>query len=999
MKRLLFFTLLLTTMLMQTVRLHAAQIAGIEITGAESMTFGADPNTAYANNYSLKVTDSDGNAMTSEQVMNAASDLKVTWDIPGFKTENDTEGQYCDSYGSFTINNAAALSTVFELRDVPMNFYGYIEATMKFGGKTITARKYVVALGNKQQLATRLVPLPGYPVNYSAYPDVLNGYTVTKETYGAQQDVILGGWCVAGSDTHQATLLTDTDGKKFVRLTAVTAKKSHVMTRSVTPPTGRVTYSALLRFNGAGGGLTLTGGYPFWNSRRYTNPVALSFDGTNILLNGTKLSNGTADAVFAQGQWYQVALSIDKANETCYAFVYNEQGELLGETPTLAWLETSDPSYLSLAMGNSNGSGSVDMASFEAYLPQVNADDLAITADKTTLSIPNGETATLTVRAYDQKGYEIKQSPTWGIAEQDMQSALVITPDATDARTVTVTPTADANTGTVNVQVNMNGTVKNIELTLTSSSEGIKFTQSRSSIDIPLDANETSNTVYTAIVVDGQGNDLNRNVTLTAYEKDGSTPFRNKGGISFDAQSGTLSVTAEAQATQLVISATSRNTDGEPIARSTTVNIHGMNFDFGLSSDVAVADGYTPVNVQTAYNETNGYGIISGTPTEGGTASTDNATADWLEGDMQFNFKVQKGFYYTVSITYQGTLTTGYINSDLAGYSLGTQSAMTTAEYTIPATRDFIDLRLAADGTTVARIASLTVSKQPVRQKRAKRMVHHIGDSTSANNGSWAYRLQRILAGDYPDLYALCDFTNRGAGGRNLCTYYTQGKLAAVLLDICPDDVVMFGNNGTNGMGSNYEADMNYYLDAAETFGAKIIINSYTPHGAVSNYAGGYNAATATFDSYRRDAYETIVRKVAAEREQIDNNYIGFVEIGKNADAIFNAYAADFAANNYATANDAAQKIIECFTDHNHYSNGTLACDLMLGGYNTCDAKGIVEQLTLLLGDNEPTPVNNVGVSNCKINTGIYDIQGHLITPTAHLANGIYIINGKKVVK
>ena len=123
MKRLLFFTLLLTTMLMQTVRLHAAQIAGIEITGAERMTFGADPNTAYANNYSLKVTDSDGNAMTSEQVMNAASDLKVSWDIPGFKTENDTEGQYCDSYGSFTINNAAALSTVFELRDVPMNFY------------------------------------------------------------------------------------------------------------------------------------------------------------------------------------------------------------------------------------------------------------------------------------------------------------------------------------------------------------------------------------------------------------------------------------------------------------------------------------------------------------------------------------------------------------------------------------------------------------------------------------------------------------------------------------------------------------------------------------------------------------------------------------------------------------------------------------------------------------------------------------------------------------
>ena len=162
----------------------------------------------------------------------------------------------------------------------------------------------------------------------------------------------------------------------------------------------------------------------------------------------------------------------------------------------------------------------------------------------------------------------------------------------------------------------------------------------------------------------------------------------------------------------------------------------------------------------------------------------------------------------------------------------------------------------------------------------------------------------------------------------------------------------MFGNMGTNGMGNSFEADVNYYLDAAEALGAKIILNSYSPHGAVSTYASGYNSSTATFDSYRRDGYDNIIRSIATKRATSDENYLGFVEIGKNADAIFNAYAKDYAANNYASADAAAQAIIACFTDHNHYSNGTLACDLMLNGYETTDAKGIVQQLIDILSQN-----------------------------------------------
>ena len=189
----------------------------------------------------------------------------------------------------------------------------------------------------------------------------------------------------------------------------------------------------------------------------------------------------------------------------------------------------------------------------------------------------------------------------------------------------------------------------------------------------------------------------------------------------------------------------------------------------------------------------------------------------------------------------------------------------------------------------------------------------------------------------------------QGNCGRNLGIYYQQGKLAEVLRDICPGDIVMVGNNGTNGMNSTFEDDLNYYIDAAEAMGAKIIINSYTPHGAVANYAKGYNQTTHTFDNYRRDAYDVVVRKVATQRAQSDVGYLGFVEIGQHADAIFNAYVADFKANGYASKDDAAQAIIKCFKDHNHYNQGELACHLMLYGYPTCPKPGIVAQIQTLL--------------------------------------------------
>jgi hypothetical protein len=964
-------------------------IANVIITGADKLTFGPSPDEAFSNPYSIIITGTDGTTITEKTISAKVTDFNVVWDIDGFKTQNDTEGQYCDSYGAFSVNNTGAVNTTFDLRDVPMNFFGRMTATITYNGTTTKAEKYVVALGNTTTVADHILPLGGYPSNLSEYPDALKGYKVTGETYGSSNDLILGGWCVAGSDSHNAQLSGDTNGTKYVRLTASTAKKSHVLTQKIESPTGQFIFKTRLRFNNAGALVTLTGGNPFWSSSRYTCPVTLNYDGTNITLNGTALKSGENDAQFTTGTWYDIVLSADKSSERCYALIYSVDGQLLAESGILPWAETSSPNFFSVGMGNNN-TGSVDMAVYEAYVPQPT--QFTLVADKTTLSIPNKETATLTATVTDQNGCPITGQATWTVVEEDMQQGIVITPDENNSQKAVITLAETAEAGTATIQVNIGGETKTIELSLTSSAESIKFTQSTTSITIPLDAEETVTATFAAILIDGDGNNLGTTVTLAAYDKENDTPFVNTEAISFDATTGVLSVKATASPVQLTIRATGNNSDGQELTKSLRVNIHGMKFDFGFADDEAVAEGFTLVSPSTTYNNLNGYGIKSGTPTAVGTVSAIDATTDYLEGALEFDFKVQKGEYYLVEITYQGTLTTGYINSDLAGYELGSSDVMTTQTYTIPATVDIIDLRISG---TNARIAQISITKQAKRQKRGKRVVHHIGDSTSANNGSWAYRLKNTIS-NYPELSALCDFHNDGAGGRNLSTYYTQGKLAGVLRDIYPGDVVMFGNNGTNGMGSSFEDDVNYYLDAAEILGAQVIINSYTPHGAVSNYASGYDASTCTFDSYRRDSYDIIVRKVADQRAKNDENYLGFVEIGKNADAIFNAYVSDYAVGGYISADAAAQAIISCFGDHNHYSNGPLACQLMLNGYSTTATPGIVSQLVSLLNEHQSTAISQPASLRVQSqDTAVYNLNGQRVTTPV---KGLYIKNGKKMV-
>ena len=349
MKKLFSTLTLIVTLLIISVDNYAADIASVTITGSQVMTFGGTPNTG----------------------------LIVTWDIEGFKTINDTEGQYCDSYGSFSVNKQNKLATTFELCNVPMNFFGRMTATVSYGGSTAKGELYVVALGNKTTAPGQLLPLAGYPKDFSTYPKALEGYNILKDTYGANHDIIFGGWSVSGSDNGMSgQLLSDADGTKFVKFSSTTAKKSHIMTNVMSAFSGQVLYVAKLRFPTAGATMTLTAGYPMWQSKsNYFNPVTVNYDGTNITINNVKLEKNGSAVTFAKNTWYNVVLSADKSTETCYCNVYSTDGTLLGSSPVTAWADSSSPTFFSIGMQNSAGAGSVDIASCEAYVPAINPDN------------------------------------------------------------------------------------------------------------------------------------------------------------------------------------------------------------------------------------------------------------------------------------------------------------------------------------------------------------------------------------------------------------------------------------------------------------------------------------------------------------------------------------------------------------------------------------------------------------------------------------------------
>ena len=488
---------------------------------------------------------------------------------------------------------------------------------------------------------------------------------------------------------------------------------------------------------------------------------------------------------------------------------------------------------------------------------------------------------------------------------------------------------------------------------------------------------------YSAAVINGDGMDLNRNVSLEIYDKNNVNKYNLPDGISFDASAGTISVTSAAVPCVFTVRATGESSDGKMLSRSVKVTVHGLSFDFGSGADESVADGYTDINPSTTYTVSRGYGIEGSAKAEG-TPSIDNAKSDYLSGDFTFKAKVTKGKHYRVKIAFSGDLVSEYVSEALSGhertlaaegtthtgYTVKTEE-ITEQVYDIPVVDDVMDLKFSG-----ARVAYISIEKVE-KTAAEKPNIWSVGDSTIGNSGSYAYNLARDQA-NYPELTALADYHNNGKGSRNLKTYYTQGWLDNILINIRPGDIVTIGNMGTNpgGMsGTQFKAPLDYYVDVCLAMGAKVILTSYTPHGCVEGYEYVYDKTTHTFHGCREDAYDSLGIRVIYEERKDDPDILGFIDIGLNADNAFNEYVADYAKNGYENEDAAAKAIMDCFGDHNHYGNGgrsQLAGDLMLNGYGT--APGIVSELVRVLTESTNKPCVKIEAE--------YDDNGTLVNLT-----------------
>lgn len=953
-------------------------IISAEIKGNQIMTFGDSPDIAAENKYTLTLTGQNGTIITADTIDSRIDDFNIEWDIDGFKTVNDTD-KYCDSYGEFAEHTNTATEVLFMLRQCDFNFYGKLNATVTYNGETIEASMYVAATGDKSMADNQILPEAGYPSDFDEYPDSLVGYTTLKDTYGGN-DIMVGGWGMSGSDSGDAVIMKE-ENNKFLRINCPTSSKSHMFTNSINTPQKQIIFEQNIRFNG-NGCITLTSKQPYWTDKEgYTTPVTLEFDGTTIKLNGIAIKNNDIDVTVNKGKWYKIVLSADKTTESCFVKVYDLNGQFVGETDSIAWTENSEPTYYSIGFANKQ-TGTVDFDAYRAYYPAADISTYTLNISQETLSIPNKDTATLSASVKSKEGYNITGAAEWSILEDDMQD-IIITLDVVDSHKATITLGEGASAGEATVQVNIGGYTKTIKLNITDSAESIKFTSSQGSLAIPLDEKSVNTAKYSAAVINGDGMDLNRNVSLGIYDKNNVNKYNLPDGISFDASAGTISVTSAAVPCVFTVRATGESSDGKILSRSVKVTVHGLSFDFGSGADESVTEGYTDINPLTTYTVSRGYGIEGSVKAEG-TPSIDNAESDYLSGDFTFKAKVTKGKHYRVKIAFSGDLVSEYVSEALSGhertlaaegtthtgYTVKTEE-ITEQVYDIPVVDDVMDLKFSG-----ARVAYISIEKVE-KTAAEKPNIWSVGDSTIGNSGSYAYNLARDQA-NYPEFTALADYHNNGKGSRNLKTYYTQGWLDNILINIRPGDIVTIGNMGTNpgGMsGTQFKAPLDYYVDACLAMGAKVILTSYTPHGCVEGYEYVYDKTTHTFHGCREDAYDSLGIRVIYEERKDDPDILGFIDIGLNADNAFNEYVADYAKNGYENEDAAAKAIMDCFGDHNHYGNGgrsQLAGDLMLNGYGT--APGIVSELVRVLTESTNKPCVKIEAE--------YDDNGTLVNLT-----------------
>ena len=697
------------------------------------------------------------------------------------------------------------------------------------------------------------------------------GYPIGIEV-AQQADPSFDGWAMLGSNaTRQATLEYDARRKShYIQVyseqgvRADGSKGSTVLSRDF-PASGLVAMEFDVNFyNGVGSILFKNTGATSWGLGHTAISVAAS--GRNIVV-----SDGLDEQVliknFSELKWYrfQILTNVDTKRYSIKAY---DGKQLIAELDNLEYAIT-------------NGVQATGIRNINVFLPDL-AVDKRINVDNVYIYQP-------IVRHIDLKALgNGVQVPDDGVNQLELiATALPVSSFAwslaEDYPGVTVEPVpgqfnravlqvgSQAIAQPVTVIATTGGKHATIEIPLSSTTFGIEI-QGKANHLIPFTSQAESQ--YTAVVRDGSGSILEESVTWYLYDHSSLEPLVTD-DIYLNSKTGMLTIKDSAQPSILLLRAV---LDSDPVvSKDLEVVIYNMKYDFGLSTE-KILPGYTKVTPNTLYSENTGFGIDPNTPVSGKVVDGRELTGDYIYADQYFRFKQQlPPGNYRVKLTFAdvepNNLSVGvenaptqrfrsneyYDNRIMKGIVSFSQDKPAELVFDVAVVDGVLDIDFMGNLVNVtqykAMVNALEITKLPALTKGDKPTLYLAGDSTVANYSAtdimagWGQMLGEFLGPDYI-------INNRAIGGRSSASFYREGRLEEILLNIKPGDylLIQFGHNdGTFNNEARYCGNPDYemlyakyYIEGAKQRGATpIIVTSVPMHGFTSTATLGTYVASA----------------------------------------------------------------------------------------------------------------------------------------------------------
>ncbi|MBR0470874.1 MAG: hypothetical protein IJJ55_06640, partial [Clostridia bacterium] len=306
------------------------------------LVMGADENTYGDNTISLAITGEQGTSLVTNPD-NRVNDYKIEWTFDGFRTldgksTGETGSVYCDSYGLIEINETAQSTVNFKLKKTAANYYGRVTARVTYNGKTIEVEKPLVLLGDKSN--TTIIPRAGYTADFNKYESTMMNYRLSNG------NTAVDGWETSGSDATYMDLKSDSTGK-YLSLSRAASGNSSFVSNTIGDITGQTVFGQDIRFaDGMTGAVEYGVGAKGVNTDiSASRAFSLSFDGSKLTLNGTKVCDASADT------WYHTEITADPATKKCFAKVYDMSGTLLGSSAVMDFQTYTSGMFYHIVLG------------------------------------------------------------------------------------------------------------------------------------------------------------------------------------------------------------------------------------------------------------------------------------------------------------------------------------------------------------------------------------------------------------------------------------------------------------------------------------------------------------------------------------------------------------------------------------------------------------------------------------------------------------------------